>query len=77
MVLRNDDYTTVEFVQLMLREVFSLHQDAAAQLAREVNDTGRGTVGRYPGPEAVAKVEQARALARRDGHPLWIAIEPM
>jgi ATP-dependent Clp protease adaptor protein ClpS len=75
-VLRNDDYTTVEFVVLMLREVFGLTLPEAQQLAKDVGDHSRGVVGRFRGAEATAKVEAARALARRDGHPLWIGVEP-
>ena len=76
-VLRNDDYTTMEFVVALLRDVFALPEPRAQEIMRYVHERGRADVGRYPGAEAVAKVGQARALARREGHPLRIAIESM
>jgi ATP-dependent Clp protease adaptor protein ClpS len=75
-VLRNDDYTTVEFVVSMLREIFALSQPDAERLAKQVNDEGRGVAGRFPLDTARAKVEAARTLACREVHPLWIGVEP-
>jgi len=75
-VIHNDHSTTFEFVIAMLREVFGLSADRATELAKTVDQTGKGVIARYPTAEAVAFVEQARALARRESFALWVDIEP-
>jgi ATP-dependent Clp protease adaptor protein ClpS len=73
-VLRNDDYTTREYVVTLLREVFET-PDAEGVMSR-THDSGRAVVGRYPADEAKARVEKAQAHARDNGFPLWIGVEP-
>lgn len=75
-VFHNDDYTTVDVVIDLLREVFGLTPDRAVAFTKIVHTNGKAVVARYPAAEAVARAEQARLLARRDNHVLWIDVEP-
>ncbi len=74
-VLRNDDYTTVEIVVELLREIFGLDGEAAKTLMLEVHHHGRGIAGRYDPITANAKVEATRERARASGYPLWVGVE--
>lgn len=75
-VLRNDDYTTQQFVQAALVEVFGLADAEATRLMLETHQGGRATIGRYPAAEARAKIGQVRDRAQAHAFPLWIATEP-
>lgn len=72
-VMRNDDYTTRDFVVSVLREVFD-ESDAEPKMM-EVHNTGRGVVGRFKSPLAAMKIEAVRKRAREQMFPLWIAPE--
>lgn len=75
-VLRNDHYTTQQFVCGMLREVFALPDDRAQAIMMSTHTDGRAVVGRFTAAAARDRIEQARALARTHGFPLWIGVEP-
>jgi ATP-dependent Clp protease adapter protein ClpS len=74
-VLRNDDYTTFEIVDQVLREVFGLAAADATTTARTAHEHGRAIVGRLPLDRARDRIEAGRALARARGYPLWLGIE--
>ena len=75
-VLRNDHYTTQQFVCSMLRDVFALSDDQAHAVMMSTHTAGRAVIGRFPAAAARDRIEQARALARSHGFPLWIGVEP-
>ena len=75
-VLRNDDYTTQQFVHRALREVFGLPGDQAMDLMWKTHREGRAVVGRFGATDARDKIAAVRALARAQAYPLWIATEP-
>lgn len=75
-VIRNDDYTTHQFVCELLIDVFALAPDDAATRTLAVHREGRGIVGRFRAADAHAKIADARARATAHGFPLWIATEP-
>ncbi|HEU4726335.1 MAG TPA: ATP-dependent Clp protease adaptor ClpS [Kofleriaceae bacterium] len=75
-VLRNDHYTTQQFVCSMLRDVFALPEAEAASIMLATHTTGRAVVGRFSAADARAKIGQARAQARAEAFPLWIGVEP-
>jgi ATP-dependent Clp protease adaptor protein ClpS len=75
-VLRNDDYTTVELVSTVLRDVFGLPAERALELTRAVHERGSAIVGHYPADDAVARAQRARELARHEHLPLWVSVEP-
>jgi ATP-dependent Clp protease adaptor protein ClpS len=74
-VMRNDDYTTRDFVVGMLREVFDQSDADAEPKMMQVHNEGRGIVGRFKSPLAAMKIELVRKRAREQMFPLWIAPE--
>lgn len=75
-VLRNDHYTTQEFVCSVLRDVFALSESDASAIMLATHTAGRAVVGRFTAADARAKIGEARALARAHAFPLWIGVEP-
>jgi len=75
-VLRNDHYTTQDFVCAMLRDVFALADADARAVMVATHTTGRAVIGRFTAAAARAKIGQARALSHAQHFPLWIGIEP-
>ena len=74
-ILLNDDYTTQEFVVLVLRKFFQKNSDQAFQLMRAVHNTGKGIAGVYPHDIAVTKVKQVQNFAQQFEMPLRLTIE--
>jgi ATP-dependent Clp protease adaptor protein ClpS len=75
-VLRNDHYTTQEFVCSVLRDVFALPEAHASAIMLTTHTTGRAVIGRFTAAAARAKIAEVRALARAQAFPLWIGVEP-
>lgn len=75
-VFHNDDFTTMEFVTEVLRQVFSKHADEAVALMMKVHREGQATVGIYSYDVAMTKASVATAMARNEGFPLKITCEP-
>lgn len=76
-VLRNDHYTTREFVCDVLERVFALPPDEAAARMQATHEHGRAVIGRYSVAEARDKIRETRRLAKLRGFPLWIGVEPI
>jgi ATP-dependent Clp protease adaptor protein ClpS len=76
-VLRNDDYTTRDFVCEVLTTTFGFDAAAAETRMMQTHTEGRGIVGRFAIADARSKIRQVRELARTRGYPLWIGIEPI
>lgn len=74
-ILRNDDYTTQEFVSSLLVEVFGLSSADAHTRMLETHTQGKAIVGRFKRAVARDKVITARARAREAGFPLWVGVE--
>ncbi|MGC4065348.1 MAG: ATP-dependent Clp protease adapter ClpS [Polyangiaceae bacterium] len=75
-ILHNDDYTTMEFVVLVLMRFFNRNETEAAKIMLEVHHKGRGVAGVYVRDVAESKVEQVEEFARSEGHPLKCTAEP-
>jgi ATP-dependent Clp protease adaptor protein ClpS len=75
-VLRNDHYTTREFVCDVLERVFGLPSAEATARMQTTHDHGRAVIGRYAVREAREKIRETRRLAKARGFPLWIGVEP-
>lgn len=75
-VLRNDHYTTQEFVCSILRDVFALPEIQASAIMFATHTTGRAVIGRFTAAAARTKIAEVRALARGQAFPLWIGVEP-
>jgi ATP-dependent Clp protease adaptor protein ClpS len=74
-VLLNDDYTTMEFVILVLETVFDKSPAEAYQIMMHVHVNGRGIAGVYTWEVAETKAEKVVSLARESGFPLKAVTE--
>ena len=74
-LLRNDNYTTMEFVVMILQVIFHKSQAAATSIMLEVHKKGRGICGIYPYEIAETKVKQVESIARQHKYPLSCEIE--
>ncbi len=72
----NDDFTTFEFVVKLLMEVFDKSESEGWTIACQTNDEGKGIVGIYTKDIALTKIRKATAMAREEGFPLKLDMEP-
>ena len=75
-VLRNDHYTTQQFVCSALRDVFGLGEAQASSIMLATHTAGRAVIGRFTAAEARTKIREVRTLASAQAFPLWIGVEP-
>lgn len=75
-LLHNDDYTTQEFVDWVLVNVFNHDAESAHRIMLHVHVRGVGVAGIYPWEIAETKAAKATTLAREHEYPLLITIEP-
>ncbi len=75
-LLHNDDYTTREFVVDMLTSVFRKSEADAVAIMLNVHHNGVGIAGVYTLEIAETKVRRVEGLARQQGFPLRLSIEP-
>lgn len=75
-LFHNDDYTTMEFVVYVLEVVFRKQSAEAAQIMFNVHKNGVGVAGVYTYSVAETRVAQTLELARSEGHPLLVTMEP-
>lgn len=74
-LLLNDDFTPMEFVILVLEQIFRMDHERATRIMLEVHNEGRGICGIYTRDIAASKVEQVTNLAREHQHPLVCVME--
>ena len=74
-LLHNDDYTTLEFVVMVLVTVFAKNSDGATRLMLNVHHQGIGIAGVYTREVAETKVAIVHRLARRHQFPLKCTLE--
>jgi ATP-dependent Clp protease adaptor protein ClpS len=75
-VLYNDDFTPKDFVVEILVALFHKGVAEATELMWRVHHGKRGVAGIYPREIAETKVVTVTALARKNGFPLKITLEP-
>lgn len=66
----NDNYTSMDFVVHVLKEVFELTPEDAERVMLAIHREGAGTCGSYTREEAEARAAQVMDLARQHQHPL-------
>lgn len=73
--LLNDDYTTMDFVVEVLREVFALTHERAVAVMLLVHHEGKGLCGIYTRDIAETKQYQVMERAKQEGCPLKCSVE--
>ncbi len=74
-LLLNDDYTTQEFVIVVLQKYFNKSADEATRIMLLVHNHGVGECGVYTYEVAETKVTQVMDFARKHQHPLQCIME--
>ena len=74
-LLHNDDYTTMEFVILVLQKFFHKDSDEAMAIMLKIHNEGFGICGVYSYEIAESKSYQVNKFAKDNGHPLKSSIE--
>ena len=75
-IIHNDDFTTMEFVVMVLKEVFFLSEENAQALMLKVHHSSKAVVGVYTYDIAISKAHKATNMAREQGYPLRLTVEP-
>lgn len=75
-ILLNDNYTTMEFVVLVLQSVFHRTIAEAERIMRLVHESGAGTAGIYTKEIAETKIAVVHQLAKQNEFPLRCTMEP-
>ena len=75
-VLLNDDYTTMEFVVLVLMKFFHRTETEATHIMLSVHHRGHGVAGVYTKDVAETKVAQVQDFAKEHAMPLRLTAEP-
>jgi ATP-dependent Clp protease adaptor protein ClpS len=75
-IFHNDDYTTREFVVLVLMKFFNKSETEATHIMLSVHHKGRGVAGVYSRDIAESKVDQVHRYAEAHGFPLRLSAEP-
>jgi ATP-dependent Clp protease adaptor protein ClpS len=74
-LLLNDDYTPMEFVVLILQDVFNKTREEATRIMFHVHQKGVGECGVYPYEVAETKVTRVMDAARKNQHPLQCVMD--
>lgn len=75
-IIYNDDFTTMEFVVLVLTSVFFKSAEEAEALMLAVHKSGSAVVGIYSYDMAISKVRKATMMAREENFPLRLECKP-
>ena len=74
-VFHNDDYTTMEYVILVLVQFFHKSETEAFHLMLTVHKKGKAAVGVYPRDVAETKAAEVTSHAKEHGMPLLLTVE--
>src|ERR1700759_5071985 len=69
-LLHNDDYTTMEFVVMVLMKFFHKSETEATHIMLSVHHKGHGVAGLFTKDVAESKVDQVQSYAKEQGMPL-------
>ena len=75
-LFHNDDYTPMEFVVLLLMQIFTRSEVDATQIMLHVHNSGIGVAGLFPFSVAETKVSESMAAAEKAQYPLLVTMEP-
>ena len=74
-LLLNDDYTTMDFVVVVLEQIFQKSPSEATRIMLEVHHKGSGSCGVYTKQIAEAKIQAVQMRAKEEQHPLQCIME--
>jgi ATP-dependent Clp protease adaptor protein ClpS len=74
-VLLNDDYTPMDFVVFVLKDIFRLTHEASVNIMLEIHNKGAGVCGIFTRDVAETKAELVITLSRRNEYPLQCRVE--
>jgi ATP-dependent Clp protease adaptor protein ClpS len=72
----NDDTTTMEFVVESLKNIFHHTEETAIEITHRIHQEGSSVVSTLPYEIAEQKGVEATVLARNNGFPLNVKLEP-
>ena len=75
-LLHNDDYTPMEFVVMILEQVFRKSQSDAMSIMLHAHTTGYAVAGVFTREIAETKVDEVMKLASEAQFPLLCTMEP-
>ena len=75
-VIHNDDFTTMDFVVMVLKLVFYKSDLEADKLMLKVHHEGKAVAGVYTYDIAKSKVAKATQMAREENFPLRFTVQP-
>lgn len=74
-VLHNDDFTTMDFVVMILQMIFRKSSAEAEDLMMKVHREGKAIAGTYSYDIAMSKKMKAEGMARQENFPLKLTVE--
>ncbi len=74
-IMHNDNYTTMDFVVMVLESVFHKSPSEATAIMLNVHQRGAGVCGMFPFDVAQTKVETVHQVARKNEFPLKCTME--
>lgn len=74
-ILHNDDYTTMDFVVMILMKIFNKSLAEATNIMMTVHKMGKCDVSVYTYDIAITKKMQAQQMAEEKKYPLKITIQ--
>nr|WP_321466325.1 ATP-dependent Clp protease adapter ClpS [uncultured Desulfobulbus sp.] len=74
-LLHNDDYTTMDFVVMILQTVFHKNTEEATRIMLNVHHKGIGIAGVYTREIAETKVATVHQMAKQHQFPLRCSLE--
>lgn len=75
-IIHNDDVTPMDFVVQILKTIFYLSNDKAADIMLTAHITGIAYVQTLPRSEAEKRINKAHFAAGLEGYPLHFSMEP-
>ncbi|MFA5718385.1 MAG: ATP-dependent Clp protease adapter ClpS [Desulfobulbaceae bacterium] len=76
-LLHNDDYTTMDFVVMILETVFKKDKGEAIRIMLNVHHQGLGIAGVYTREIGETKIAVVHGLARKQQFPLRCSLEKL
>ena len=74
-LLHNDNYTTMDFVIMIISRVFHKNDKEAEYITVQIHEKGKGLCGVYSKEIAQTKVQQVKTLAKQSQFPLLATYE--